>query len=167
MLGLNLQLDYRKYVLNIGCEIYKFKFFIDSDFTLLKEKPPDISLEDPINFDVIITKHYSHFHLKLLSLQIWYNIIAQPAFTCSKLRIETLEKRCEICSELTIKPPKRCQWRCFVGFIVNFEHISHLCSSVSIVKFEHVIADWVSVICNSFNFNLIVLVCHSHFHWFS
>ena len=25
---------------------------------------------------------------------------------------------------------------------VNFEHISHLCSSVSIVNFEHVIADW-------------------------
>ena len=28
------------------------------------------------------------------------------------------------------------------GFIVNFEHISHLCSSVSIVNFEHVIAGW-------------------------
>ena len=27
-------------------------------------------------------------------------------------------------------------------FIVNFEHISHLCSSVSIVNFEHVIAGW-------------------------
>ena len=41
------------------------------------------------------------------------------------------------------KPPKRRQWRRFGGFIVNFEHISHLCSSVSIVNFEHVIADWV------------------------
>ena len=28
------------------------------------------------------------------------------------------------------------------GFIVNFEHISHLCSNVSIVNFEHVIAGW-------------------------
>ena len=28
-------------------------------------------------------------------------------------------------------------------FIVNFEHISHLCSSVSIVNFKHVIAGWV------------------------
>ena len=27
--------------------------------------------------------------------------------------------------------------------VLNFEHISHLCSSVSIVNFEHVIADWV------------------------
>ena len=31
----------------------------------------------------------------------------------------------------------------FGGFIVNFGDISHLCSSVSIVNFEHVIADWV------------------------
>ena len=31
-------------------------------------------------------------------------------------------KMCEICSKLTIKPPKR---RGFVGFIVNFEHILH------------------------------------------
>ena len=51
----------------------------------------------------------------------------QPAFTCSKLTIETLEQ-------------KRERWRRFGGFIVNFEHISHLCSSVSIVNFEHVIA---------------------------
>ena len=30
----------------------------------------------------------------------------------------------------------------FGGFIVNFEHISHLCSSISIVNFEQVIAVW-------------------------
>ena len=63
-------------------------------------------------------------------------VSSQPAFTCSKLTIETLEQRCEICSKLTIKTPKRV-------FIVNFEHISHLYSSVSIVNFEHVIAGWV------------------------
>ena len=28
-------------------------------------------------------------------------------------------------------------------FIINFEHISQLCPSVSIVNFEHVIAGWV------------------------
>ena len=32
---------------------------------------------------------------------------SQPAITCSKLAIETLEQRCEICSKLTIKTPKR------------------------------------------------------------
>ena len=51
-----------------------------------------------------------------------------PAFTCSKLTRETLEQRCEICSKLTIKTPKRRQW-----------------PSVSIVNFEHVIAGWVNI----------------------
>ena len=46
----------------------------------------------------------------------------QPAFTCSKLTIETLET--------------------LVVFFVKFEHISHLFPSVSTVNFEHVIADW-------------------------
>ena len=32
--------------------------------------------------------------------------------------------------------------RRFGGFIVNFEHISHLCSSVSTVNFEQVNAGW-------------------------
>ena len=35
------------------------------------------------------------------------------------------------------------KWRSFGGFIVNFEHISHLYSSVSIVNFDYVIAGWV------------------------
>ena len=32
---------------------------------------------------------------------------------------------CEICSKLTIKTPKRRQWRCSVVFIVNFDNISY------------------------------------------
>ena len=52
--------------------------------------------------------------------------ISQPEITYSELKIET----------------KR-QWHRFSGFIVNFEHILHLCSSVSIANFEHVIAGWV------------------------
>ena len=67
-------------------------------------------------------------------------MLTQSAFTYSSLTVETLEKRCEICSKLTIKTPKRRQWCRFGVFIVSFEHISHLCSSVSIVNFEHVIA---------------------------
>ena len=42
------------------------------------------------------------------------------------LTIETLEKRCEICSKLTIKTPERRQWRRPGVFIVNFEHTLHL-----------------------------------------
>ena len=54
------------------------------------------------------------------------------------LTIETLEQRCEICSKLTIKTSKRRHWVRFGVFIVNFGHISHLCSSVSIVNIEQV-----------------------------
>ena len=49
---------------------------------------------------------------------------------------------CEIYSKSTIKTPKRRLWRRFGVFIVNFEHISHLCSSISVVKFEQVNAGW-------------------------
>ena len=66
----------------------------------------------------------------------------QSAITCSKLTIETLEQRCEIWPKLTIKTPKY-HWHRFGVFIVNFEHISHLYSSVSILNFEHVNTGWV------------------------
>ena len=33
--------------------------------------------------------------------------------------------KCEICSELTIKTPERCQCRRSSVFVVNLEHISH------------------------------------------
>ena len=68
-------------------------------------------------------------------------LVSQSAITCSKLTIGTLEQKCKIYSELTIKTPKRRHWRRFSDF-VNFEHISQLCSSVSIVNFEQVNAGW-------------------------
>ena len=43
-----------------------------------------------------------------------------------KVNRRNTRKRCEICSKLAIKTPKRCQWRRSSVFIVNFEHISHL-----------------------------------------
>ena len=43
-----------------------------------------------------------------------------------------------MCSKLTIKTPKRRQWRRSGVFIVNFEHTSHLVLVVSIVYFEQV-----------------------------
>ena len=42
------------------------------------------------------------------------------------------------------KDTKWHQWHRFGVFIVNFEHISHLCSSVSIANFEQVNAGWVT-----------------------
>ena len=49
----------------------------------------------------------------------------RPAFYLLKVNNRNARKRCEICSKLTIKTPKRHQQRSDV-FIVNFEHISHL-----------------------------------------
>ena len=50
-------------------------------------------------------------------------------------------KRCETCSKLIIKTPERRHWRRPGVLIVNFEHISHLFSSVSI-DFEQVNVSW-------------------------
>ena len=60
----------------------------------------------------------------------------QLTFTCSKSTIETLEKKWEICSKLTIKT-----WRRSDVFVINFEHISHLFS----VDFEQVNVSWVVI----------------------
>ena len=68
--------------------------------------------------------------------------VTQSEITSSKLTIETLEQRCEICSKLTIKTPKQRHCRRFGGFIVDFEHISQLCSSISVVNFEQVNDNW-------------------------
>ena len=65
-----------------------------------------------------------------MSSKFKIKISSQLTFTCSKSTIETLEERCEICSKLKIRTPER--WRRSGIFIVNFEHISHLSSSVSI-----------------------------------
>ena len=69
-----------------------------------------------------------YYSLILSKVFLMFSVgISQPAFTCSKLIIETLEKKV---------------WNMF-KVIVDFEHISHFCSSVSIVKFEHIITGWV------------------------
>ena len=54
-------------------------------------------------------------------------------------------KRYEICSELTIKTPERRQWRRSGDFVVNFEHILHILSGISIVKLEQVNVSWVAI----------------------
>ena len=48
---------------------------------------------------------------------------SQLTFTCSKATIEILEKRCEICSKLTIKTPERREWHRSGVFTINLEHI--------------------------------------------
>ena len=64
-----------------------------------------------------------------------------------KVKNRNTRTRCEIYSTLTIKTAERRHWRGSAIFIVKyaeFGHISHLCSSVSIVNFEHAIVGWVT-----------------------
>ena len=51
---------------------------------------------------------------------------SQQIFTCAKSTIEIAERKCKICSKLTIKTTEWHQWLWSGVFIVNFEHISHL-----------------------------------------
>ena len=54
-----------------------------------------------------------------------------PAGICLlKVNNRNTRARCEICSELTIKPP---EWRHSCAFVVNFEHISHLALVVLLI----------------------------------
>ena len=62
-----------------------------------------------------------------------------------KVNNRNTRKRCEVCSKLAVKTPERLalntlfrtpEQRRSGVFIVNFEHISHLFSSVSIVHFS-------------------------------
>ena len=47
--------------------------------------------------------HVKVFDKIVSVLSYLWLVLTQPAFTCSKLTIETLEQRCEICLKLTIK----------------------------------------------------------------
>ena len=89
-------------------------------------------------------KTKSHeFYLCVTYSSGWLYLLLQKLILLyNKFINRNTRKRCEICSKLTIKIPERRQW-CRSGiFIVNFEHIPHLCSSVSVVNLEHVIAGW-------------------------
>ena len=57
-----------------------------------------------------------------------------------KVNNRNTRTRFEIYSKLTIKTPERREWRHSGVFIVNFEYIFTSCSSVSIIKFDHIIA---------------------------
>ena len=62
---------------------------------------------------------------------------------------KSTRNRCQICSKLTIKTSERRHGRRSGVFIINFEHISHLFSSVSTVDFEQVNVSWVTVSWNN------------------
>ena len=87
-----------------------------------------------------------HFHLYLnlnLEENYWRFFVMIFAVYLAKISLlkvnnRKTRKRCEICSKLTIKAPKRRNWRRSSVFVVNiWTYFTHF-SSVSIVNFEQV-----------------------------
>ena len=84
------------------------------------------SLKDIIfTFHIHVIKKYNPANIYLLKVSNW-----------------NIGKRWEICSKLTIEILEQRRWRRFCVSIVNFEHISHLSSNVSIDDFEQVNLCW-------------------------
>ena len=58
-----------------------------------------------------------------------------PNIYLFKFNKRILKKRCELCSNLTANTPKRCHWRRYAVFIVNF--VMFLCFYRSTVEREY------------------------------
>ena len=77
----------------------------------------------------------------VILLSMYESIAAvHQTFTFSNSTIKALKKKSNICSELTIKTPERCQLRCYGVFIVNLKHVFYLFLVCFFVNFEHVFA---------------------------
>ena len=74
-----------------------------------------------------------------------------PAGNCMlKVNNKNTRTKCEICSNLTIKTPKRRHWRRSKVFIVNFEDIPTLFYCF-VVNFEKVNVGWADICENTEN----------------
>ena len=73
----------------------------------------------------------------------WTGLRSNPA-SIYLLKVNNRNTRAKVWSMFKVnnEDTKTTPWRRFGVFIVNFEHILHLCSSISIVNFEQVNADW-------------------------
>ena len=67
--------------------------------------------------------------------------------------------RCEICSKLTRKTPKRRQWRFSCVFIINFEQISHLFLVFLLLTLSRYTQAG-KLICNQSSINMTNIVTH-------
>ena len=98
-------------------------------------------------FYVLTNKSATSRFLKNLRTSWKLNCFARNQYRAKiylfKINNRNIRKRWEICSKLIIKTPEWRQWRRSDIFTVNFEHISHLFSSVSIVDFKQVnVSKW-------------------------
>ena len=69
-----------------------------------------------------------HIHHKIIEHGIGHDIdnASSAGIYLLKDNYGSPRTKCEICSKLTVKTPKRRHWRRSGVFIVNFKHISHL-----------------------------------------
>ena len=70
-----------------------------------------------------LLKIYCH---KVSYALIIYSLAIPAGIYLLKVNSRNTKTSCAICSKLTIKSPKRCNWRNSGVFIVNFEHNSQL-----------------------------------------
>ena len=84
-------------------------------------------------FSSILKVNFGHVFVNSLDKYLFIDIFidlalisSQLTVACWKAAIETLKKRCEICSKVTRKTPEWRQWRRSDVFNVNFEHVLHL-----------------------------------------
>ena len=100
--------------------------------TLVSESPPYIKRNSLFLFG-----KFANLHGITVKRNHWYMILplfyTHVAFTYSKSAMEMFE----IFLKLAITAPRRCHWRHFAFFNVNFEHILH------IFHFEQVNVQWV------------------------
>ena len=107
-----------------------------------------------------------HWQFQIGKFPVYFNtkmyVEIQLKFSCS---IETLEKKCEICSKLTIKHQNNVI-DVILMFLLLTMNIFHTFSSVSIVDFEQVNVSWDVTCLNSCWFATTLWVqfiptCHS------
>ena len=95
----------------------------------------------------VLAPVYTYFSMLLSMKQLlprtWLFRYLPAKIYLFKINNRNTIKWCEIYSKLKIKTPERRQWRRPGVFIVNYEHISHIFSSVFIVDFEQVNVCWV------------------------
>ena len=84
------------------------------------------------NFTKLVKCSYFYMYFlwkPWIKREVYWTLITQPVFTCSKLTTETLEQG--------VKYVHLCHWRRSGVFIVNFEHILHLVLAILLLTLSN------------------------------
>ena len=84
------------------------------------------------NFTKLVKCSYFYMYFlwkPWIKREVYWTLITQPVFTCSKLTTETLEQG--------VKYVHLCHWRRSGVFVVNFEHILHLVLAILLLTLSN------------------------------